>query len=134
MQNTDPARLDIVKRFLVLIGNQDIDAATKLLSPHVLYRVPVHNEKAGKFSGPGEVAEHLAHLFEAIRGTFDLLKWEDWLVGEQRIGALATVRMQRNGQVITEEIVFLLTLDEHNQISTVNLYLGDPEQFQRFLR
>jgi hypothetical protein len=134
MQTTDPARLDVVKKFLILMTNQEVDDAITLLSSQVLYRVPAIQGMTTEFSGREEVAEHLAHFFQEIRGTFDLLKWDDWLVGNQRIGALATVRMERNKQVMTEEIVFLLTVDEHNQISTVTLYLNDLERFQNFLR
>ena len=74
-----------------------VDDVIHLLSPDVTYTVPGRSSLSGVCHGPAEVRRHLAQLFAFTKGTYDVLKWVDWLVGETHVAAFQYTQMQMNG-------------------------------------
>ncbi len=127
-----PSRLEIARQFLMHIGRRDIDDAIALLSPRVSYDVPGDHALAGKFSGPAEVRKHLLDLDDRAWGTFDATKWEDWLVGEQHVAALAKISMSSEGKLARERLLYLIEFDVADMIVGVKVFFDDESAPLRF--
>ena len=85
---THPTRLAIAQQFLMHIGHRDFDQCIELLSPRATMRVPGRHALAGVFSGREEILKVHNRFAELTIGTFDTIKWEDWMVGEQHVAGL----------------------------------------------
>lgn len=125
-------RLGAAQQFVMHIGHRDSEQAMELLSPQVTYRVQGHHALAGVFSGREEVTRHLMLLLERTRGTLDALKWEDWLLGEDHVAALADIRAQADGQVYTGRYLFLVRFDIDDKIADVIVFIEDERAAERF--
>jgi ketosteroid isomerase-like protein len=127
-----PSRLDAAKSFVFHIGAVDLGAAIELLSPNVRYSVEGSNALAGHFSGRNEVAGHLCALAERTMGTFNPVKWEDWLLGEHHVAALIQVHMQADGRVFVGRYLFLMKFDADDLISEITVFVENAESADRF--
>jgi ketosteroid isomerase-like protein len=107
------------------VGHRDFHKASDLLSPRVVYRVPGNHVLAGVFSGREEVTAHLTTLLERTKGTYDALKWDDWLQGEHYVAALADIRIQVAGRSSTERILFLVKFESDDAIAEVIVFFQD---------
>jgi ketosteroid isomerase-like protein len=130
----DTRRLAAARGFLLDIEQSDTDTATSRLSADVTYRVPGHNALAGEFSGPDMVARHLVDVFESIKGTLDVLQWEDWMVGTDHVAVIANIRMQRNAEIMTERLIFVLRFNVGDVIDVIEIFFSDQSRVDHFFR
>src|SRR5208283_3140195 len=93
-----PKCLAIAQQFVMHVGHRDFGRSIELLSSNVTYRVPGNHALAGVFSGREAVTRHLIDLVERTAGSFDAVKWEDWMLGEHHVAALADIHIQSAGQ------------------------------------
>ena len=105
----------------------------ELLSPHVTYRVPGTHALAGVFSGREAIVGHLAALFERTDGSLDTFKWEDWLVGEQHVAALADVHIHMQGKRYKSRHLFLVGFDTDDKIVEIVVFFEDEHSAERFI-
>jgi ketosteroid isomerase-like protein len=128
----EPTRLKNAQKFLIHVGHHDTEQTVALLSPAVVYQVPGNNPLAGRFVGRAEVQRHLDELVEVTRGTYDLIQWEDWMVGEQHISVLAYVQMQRDGRVLDIHFVSVLRFDADDRICEIHFFPDDLRKVDSF--
>jgi len=129
-----PQRLATAEQFVMHIGHRDFDRSIELLSPNVKYRVPGNHALAGVFSGREEVTGHLIDLVDRTAGSFDALKWEDWMLGENHVAALADIHIQSAGQRYEGRVLFLVRFDIDDKIVEIVVYLEDERGLERLLR
>lgn len=129
---TKLTRLEAAQKFAMHIGHRDRDNAMELLSPSVTYRVPGGFALAGLFSGSEAVATHLCDLVARTLGTFEAVKWEDWMVGEYHIAALADVQVRIEARRFAGRILFLLRFDMDDKIDEIVVLPEDPRAVERF--
>ena len=132
-EGAHPTRMAIAQQFLVLVGHRDVGEGIELLSPHATYRVPGSHALAGTFSGRDEIMRHLISLFERTGGTLDAFKWEDWMLGEHHVAALADVHMNTKGKIYKARHLFLVRFDGHDKIEEVTVFFEDQRAAERFL-
>jgi len=127
----DP-HLKCAEDFMTHLGDHEIDEATKLLSPTVTYRVVGSHALAGTFFGPEEVSGHLGRLLEFTRGTLDVLKWEDWLVGESHVATVVDINMRAQGRVFIGKHIFLLQFDTKGLVTGITVFFENEASARRF--
>jgi ketosteroid isomerase-like protein len=132
-EGTPETRVAIAQQFLVVVGHRDIDQGIEFLAPHATYRVPGTHALAGTFSGRDEIMRHLITLFERTGGTLDVFKWEDWMVGESHVAALAKVHINTKGQMYSARHLFLVRFDIHDKIEEVTVFFEDQRAAERFI-
>jgi hypothetical protein len=130
---TNPTRLEAAQRFVMHIGHRDGNQAIGLLSPVVTYRVPGGRTLGGVFSGSAEVAGHLCDLVERTRGTFEAIKWDDWMVGEHHVAAWADIQMRIERYGFAGRVLFLLRFDVGDKIDEIVVLPEDQHAAKRFL-
>jgi len=118
----ESARLDNVRRFLMGITTDRSADVLSLLSPTVVYSVPGDGPLSGDFRGPAEVSEHIARLFRITSGTFEVLKWVDWLVGMNHVAALQFVQAQGSGAIFRGHVVYVVETDQHELLSSIRIF------------
>jgi hypothetical protein len=129
----DPPRLMNVKRFFVSTTGNDSEAVERrLLSPEVTYTVPGRSAVSGVFHGPEEVMNHLNSVFGISNCTYDVLKWDDWMLGENHISVLLTLQIQRDGAIFRGRLIYLVQTDRNDAISEITVYFEDQEEAHRF--
>ena len=129
----EPARLVNARRFLMGISTGHADAVLALLAPTVVYTVSGHSPLAGTVHGPVEVQEHVRRVFRATSGTIDVLKWDDWLVGQNHVVALQSVQVQGAGMIHRNHLLFLIETDQHDMLTKIQLIFGNQDEADRFL-
>ena len=65
---------------------------------------------------------HLMRLFERTGGTFDAFKWEDWMLGEYHVAALANVHLNTKGQMYKGRHLFLVRFDKDDLIQEITVF------------
>ena len=125
-------RLINARRFFLGYSREHVDDAVKLLSPHVVYSVPGHNRISGVFHGPEEVRQHIVKLIDFSRGTFEVLKWLDWMVGESHITTLQFAQAQSDGRIYRGHHIYLLEFDPDDLLSVINVFFEDQAAADRF--
>jgi ketosteroid isomerase-like protein len=129
---TESTRLQTAQRFLLNIGHPNVDEAIAALSPSVAYRVPGTHRLAGTFTGREAVTRHLVELVEGTLGTFDAVKWDDWLEGSLHVAALAQIHAQKEGRLFSGRVLFLVKFDSSNLIDNVEVFVEDEQSFSYF--
>lgn len=109
-----------------------VDDVIHLLSPDVTYTVPGRSSLSGVCHGPAEVRRHLAQLFAFTKGTYDVLKWVDWLVGETHVAAFQYTQMQMNGIIYRGHQMFLVQTDHNDALSDIKVLFENEEDASRF--
>ena len=128
----EPQRLVNAKRFFMSYSSSRIDEAVRLLSPNVVYTVPGSSPMAGVFHGPDEVKRHMGKLIEVSRGTFEVLKWIDWMVGDLHITALQYAQAQNRGGIYRGHHIYLLESDPDDLLSKIEVFFQDQAAADRF--
>jgi hypothetical protein len=129
----DPPRMVNVKRFFMSLStNRAEEVARELLSPKVTYTVPGRSSVSGVFHGPDEVQRHLATIFGMSNCTYDVIKWDDWMLGENHISVLLTMQIQRNRSMFKGHLIYLVLTDGQDAISEITVYFEDQEDAHRF--
>jgi ketosteroid isomerase-like protein len=134
MTPDQPDQIRNVQQFLDECFHGAVAAAAAHLEPNVVYRVPGEHKLAGVFEGPDAVVAHLGALLEITHNSIDVFKWEDWLVGDSHIAALAHIRLQKPGVVLVSKFIFLCVLSKSGKIAEVEVYFSDPRSVDRFLQ
>ncbi|HEY2566004.1 MAG TPA: nuclear transport factor 2 family protein [Acidimicrobiales bacterium] len=132
--NNGASRLTSAQELLQLIGSHDVDKAMSFLSDDVTYRVPGKQGLSGDYVGRDGVARHLVDVYEETKGTFDPLKWEDWMVGTDHVAVLAKISMERQAAIMTGRFLYLLRFNGDDKIDGIELFVSDPEQVKRFFQ
>jgi len=130
--STEPQRLLNARRFFMSYSMKQLDEAVRLLSPNVVYTVPGNSQISGVFRGPDEVRRHIIKLIELSRGTFEVLKWMDWMVGETHISALQYAQAQRHGAIYRGHHLYLLESDPDDLLSSITAFFEDQAAADRF--
>ncbi len=128
----EPQRLVNARQFFLNFSLTHLDDATRLLSPDVVCTVPGQNKLSGVFHGPAEVRGHLASLVEISGGTFEILKWMDWMVGETHITALQYAQAQRQSRIYRGHHLFLFESDSNDLLSDIKVFFEDQSAADRF--
>ena len=110
----------------------DLDSGRPLLSPNVVYTVPGHHKLAGVFHGPDEVGRHVAALVDYSKGTFEVLKWMDWMVGETHMTVLQYAQAQSAGRIYRGHHLYLLETDSEDRLSDIKIFFEDQAAAERF--
>ena len=104
----------------------------RLLSPHVVFTVPGHHKLSGVFHGPDEVRSHIAMLVDYSKGTFEVLKWLDWMMGETHMTALQYAQAQNAGRIYRGHHLYLLESDSDDLLSDIKIFFEDQAAADRF--
>jgi ketosteroid isomerase-like protein len=128
----EPQRLVNARRFFLNFSLLHLDDAAQLLSPNVVCTVPGQNKLSGVFHGPHEVRRHLATLLELSGGTFEVLQWMDWMVGESHITALQYAQAQRGAKIYRGFHLYLLESDTQHLLSDIKVFFADQSATDRF--
>lgn len=128
-----PTRLERTQRFLIHVGRFAPSWASEVLSPQVTYRVAGHHALAGTFSGRDEVVSHLAKVVEVTGGTFDPIKWEDWLVGESHVATIATFNIRADHRSFAGRMIYLVGFDNADLIVSIRAFFEDEDAAAQFL-
>ncbi len=127
----EPQRLVNARQFFLSFSTH-LDEATRLLSPNIVCTVPGKSKLSGIFHGPTEVRRHLTTLVELSGGTFEVLKWLDWMVGETHISALQYAQAQREARVYRGHHLYLLESDSDDLLSDIKVFFEDETAVDRF--
>ncbi len=130
--SVEPQRLLNARQFFLSYSLKQLDAAVRLLSPTVAYTVPGNSQISGVFHGPDEVKHHIVKLIQLTRGTFEVLKWMDWMVGETHISALQYAQAQSRGVIYRGHHVYLLESDSDDLLSSIKVFFEDQAAADRF--
>lgn len=68
------------------------------------------------------MSEHIARLFRITSGTFEVLKWVDWLVGLNHVAALQFVQAQGSGAIFRGHVVYVVETDQHELLSSIRIF------------
>jgi hypothetical protein len=128
----EPARLANTRRFLLDMMAGRLDDAITLLSPEVVYRVPGRNPLAGVFHGPTEVRKHLVKLLSDTAGTYEILKWVDWLVGASHVSALQYAQAQGGGMIYRSHHLYLVQTDDNDLLKDILVLFENQHEADRF--
>jgi ketosteroid isomerase-like protein len=120
------------RRFFLSYSREHVDEAVRLLSPEVVYSVPGRSRLSGVFQGPDEVRRHIVELIDFSRGTFEVLKWMDWMIGETHITALQYAQAQTPGRVYRGHHLYLLEFDPDDLLSVIKVFFEDQAAADRF--
>jgi ketosteroid isomerase-like protein len=131
-QSPEPQRLVNARQFFLGLSLTHLDDATRLLSPNVVFTVPGQNKLSGVFHGPDEARRHLAMLVEYSGGTFEVLTWMDWMVGETHMTALQYAQAQREGRIYRGHHLYLLESDSDDLLSNIRIFFEDQGAADRF--
>jgi ketosteroid isomerase-like protein len=130
--STHRTRLETMQQFLSDIERREVEKAVELLSPGVSYHVLGSHALSGTFSGREEVGKHLIDLDKQTLGTVDAVKWDDWLVGEDHVAALADITMTAGGRRFTGRLLFLAKFDVADLMVGVTVLFQDEDSALRF--
>jgi len=128
----EPQRLINARRFFLSYSKEHVDEAIQLLSPHVVYSVPGHSRISGVFRGPDEVRQHIVKLIDLSRGTFEVLKWMDWMIGVTDITVLQYAQAQTDGRIYRGHHIYLLEFDSDDLLSVIKVFFEDQAAADRF--
>jgi ketosteroid isomerase-like protein len=134
MSNDTPQhRQQLAQRFLESLGRCDVAPTIEMLDAAATYQVPGLHALAGTFSGPDEMVEHLDSLARRTTGTYEATKWEDWLLGQEYMAAVARIEMQGGGRRYSGRQVFVLRFTRTDQIDHLTVYFEDSAGVARFI-
>ena len=117
----EPARLVNTRRFLTHCSLGQFDGMEKLLSPDATYRVPGQHVLSGEHHGPDQIMRYLRRVLTITRDTLEVLKWEDWMVGEYHVTALVYLHAQGHGRIYEGRQLFLVTCDANDLICEIRI-------------
>ena len=132
VNSPEPQRLLNARQFFLSFSLTPLDDAVRLLSSNVVFTVPGHHKLSGVFHGPDEVRRHIAMLIDYSKGTFEVLKWVDWMMGETHMTALQYAQAQNAGRIYRGHHLFLLESDSDDLLSDIKVFFEDQAAADRF--
>jgi hypothetical protein len=130
--SAEPRRLHNARRFFLSYSTEGLDDAAAFLSPDVVYTVPGHSQISGVFRGRDQVRRHIAQLIELSSGTFEVLKWMDWMVGETHMTALQYAQAQGRGSIYRGHHLYLLESDADDLLCDIKVFFEEQAAADRF--
>ena len=115
------------------LTSDGLDDAVSFLSPQVIYTVPGRSPLAGVFHGPDAVRVHLAKLLRITSGTFEVLKWVDWMVGLSHVSALQYAQAQGGGIIYRGHHLYLVETDHNDLLTDIRVFFEEQLEADRFL-
>lgn len=128
----EPARLVNARRFLLGITTDHSGDVLSLLSPEVVFTVPGRGPLAGVFRGPTAVYEHIARLFSLTSGTFEILKWVDWLVGSGHVAAMQFAQAEGGGRIYKKHHIFVIETGDDDLLTKIRIFFEDQADADTF--
>jgi ketosteroid isomerase-like protein len=132
MSTPEPQRLINARQFFLSYSKDRVDDALRLLAPDVVYSVPGNSPISGVFHGPEEVRRHIVKLLDFSRGTFEVLKWIDWVIGETHVAALQYAQAQTHFHVYRGHHIYLVEFNQDDLLSAINIFFEDQAAADRF--
>jgi ketosteroid isomerase-like protein len=126
-------RVKTAGEFLEYLGDHDIERMQELMEDSATYQVEGTQGFSGIFEGRDEIQRHLTQLADQIHDTYDLLKLEDWLIGDTYVACVALVQMQREAQIYRSRQMFLFGFWNGNLIGRFTVFFFDEGAPERFL-
>ena len=108
----------------------DIPAVLEAYDASTTWHVPDHSPLSGGYKGRDEVVGFFKHTLE-LGGSIFAIKVHDVLAGEDLVGALVTVRAERNGRsaAFPEGHVWRLV---NQKVTEFGEFQGDEQTEDRF--
>jgi hypothetical protein len=78
------------------------------------------------------VRRHISTLVDYSKGTFEVLKWVDWMVGETQIAALHCAQAQQARRIYRGHPLYLLKSDSDDLLSNIRVFFEDQAAADRF--
>ena len=78
-RSTVSSRLRVAQLFIMQIGHRGMADLADLLVTTVTFKAAGESVLAGYSSGREAVLEHFDNLARRTAGTFDIIKWSDWM-------------------------------------------------------
>jgi hypothetical protein len=78
------------------------------------------------------VCDHIGHLFSVTSGTFETLKWVDWLVGLSHVAALQSAQAQDGGVIYRNHHTFVIETGEDDLLSNIRIFFEDQSAATTF--
>jgi ketosteroid isomerase-like protein len=126
-----PKRLQMAQVFMAAVGRSDVETAVGLLSTKATYRVEGVHALSGTFSAD-QIVDHLLTMIRRTAGTFDVTKFDDWLVGELYVGCVVQVTFHAEGRRYSGHVMFLFRFDRADLIDKVMVFFEDSDGVSRF--
>jgi ketosteroid isomerase-like protein len=130
--SAESQRVVNAKKFFLSYSARELDGGLELLSPDVVYSVPGRSKLSGVFRGRDEVRRHIVKLLDFTRGTFEVLKWMEWMVGESHITVLQYAQAQAHGDIYRGHHLYLLESDAEDRLSSIKVFFEDQAAAERF--
>jgi hypothetical protein len=74
----------------------------------------------------------MKNLVDQTQDTYDAVKWEDWLVGDQFVAAVVRIHAQEPGMLLQSRLVVLLGFDAADKVSEITIFFEDVSGANRF--
>ena len=133
MHSPEPQRLLNARQFFLSFSvTPPPDESVRLLSPNIVFTVPGNHRLSGMFHGPDEVGSHIAMLVDYSKGTFEVLNWLDWMMGETHMSVLQYAQAQNNGRIYRGHHLYLLESDSDDLLSDIKIFFEDQAAADRF--
>ena len=71
-------------------------------------------------------------MIQRTSGTFDVTKFDDWLIGDLYAGCVAHVTFHAEGRRYAGQVMFLFRFDRADLIDRVTVTFEDVEAVSRF--
>jgi ketosteroid isomerase-like protein len=113
------------------IGRSDVEGAVSLLSPTATYRVEGDHSLAGTFTAHTTV-DHLMTMVRRTSGTLDVMKFDDWLIGQHYAACVVEITFHADGRRFSGQVIFLLRFDTADLIDRVTVFFEDADAVARF--
>ncbi len=132
VSTSEPQRLINARRFFLSYSREHVDDVVELLSADIVYSVSGHSRLSGVFRGRDEVRQHIVNLIDFSRGTFEVLKWMDWMIGETHITVLQYAQAQTDGRIYRGHHMYLVEFDPDDLLSAITVFFEDQAAADRF--
>jgi ketosteroid isomerase-like protein len=100
---------DLVRESFAAYGRGDLDAARKYQTDDIRYHQPGRNPTAGDYEGQEQVIGVMARFGELTGGTLSI-ELHDVLANDQHAVAMMTMRGERAGKQLNENVVIVFHL------------------------
>jgi hypothetical protein len=124
-RSTASSRLRVAQLFIMQIGHRSMADLTDLLVTAVAFKATGQSVLAGYSSGRDAVLEHFESLARRTAGTFDIIKWNDWMIGDSHVAVLLNVHAQCLGRFRRESQLVLVKLNARDRIVEIRVFVGD---------
>ncbi|MGA8295881.1 MAG: hypothetical protein WB770_02440 [Acidimicrobiales bacterium] len=127
----NPKWISIARSFVTSLGVGRTDDALRSLAPAVSFLVLGHHSLSGTFSGRDEAAKHLKAIITQTDGRFDLVKFDDWMLGLSHVSVLVDIDAEVDGAAQRLRHLILMRFDVEDLIEEVTVFFSDPEVADR---